>query len=141
MKRCLWIFAALGPFFGYATVISLMVIAESDGVLDILKVPFAVVLAAPFGIPMAWFVGLIPAILIGIVYWALRSKTAVGALAALALSAVVAAVLCGGAIALRDGLHRGLLAVESWQIVIVPAIVATLLCGAIVERGSKPRYE
>ncbi len=135
--RCVWIFGVLGPFFGYATAISLLVIGESDSVFDVLMLPFAIVLTSPVGFPMAWLVGLLPAILTGITYWALRAKAAVRVPAAVALSAITAGILCVVNMAIVFGESTSLLDGDAWRLMFVPAIVAILFCAAVIEGGSR----
>ena len=135
--RCVWIFAVRGPLFGYLTAASLIIIQEVDSFFDVLWFPLAIVMFAPFAIPVALFVGLVPAVLVGIVYWALRAKLAAGPSAAVALSAVAAGVVCAGVAAMSDEGFAGVLTVEAWQVVILPGIVAAVLCAAYIERGLK----
>ncbi|HEY4367800.1 MAG TPA: hypothetical protein VGN07_11255 [Steroidobacteraceae bacterium] len=134
--RCVWVFATRGPFFGYVTAIALLGVARAGTVLEGLMFPLTAVLVAPVGLPMAWFMGLIPAILIGVAYWALRVKADVRALSATALSTLVAGIVCAGAVAIIDGDFAGLFDVASWSMMVVPGIVATPLCAVSIERGS-----
>jgi hypothetical protein len=109
-------------------------VSKADTLLEVLKIPLAFVMAAPIGLPFAWFMGLIPALLVGAVYWALRAKAGADAWTSAALSAIAAFIVCAGAIVVIDGNVAGLGEVESWAIMIVPGVVATLGCIIVIER-------
>jgi len=126
-----------GPLFGYVTAMSLMIIGKADSLFDVLWFPLAVVMFAPFAIPVALFIGLVPAMLVGLVYWALRAKLAAGPIAAATLSAVAAGVVCAGVVTMSVERFAGVLTVEAWEMVILPGIVAAVLCAAYIERGLK----
>ena len=132
--QCVWVFATLGPVFGYVTIMMLGAIGTIDSVSDALIFPLGVLVAAPFGISVAWIVGVVPAILVGIVYGSLRANTALRARSAIALSAAAAAVVCVCAAALIGGSLAGLVDVGSWTLMGLPGIVATLMCAALIER-------
>ena len=135
LPRCLWTFALYGPLFGYATVVAAMTIATADSPLDLLMAPVALIMAAPIGIPFAWLIGLIPALLVGVIYWALRAKADFDSPAAIALSIGCAAIVGSSVLLFSDGGLAGLRDASSWFMVVLPAVIATPLCAAIVERG------
>ena len=137
ISQCLWVFAIFGPVFGYATVIFLVAIDKADSVSDFLLVPLATVMALPFALPFALFAGLVPAILVGIVYWALRAKTSVRGPDAVALSASAAVVVCACEVAFFSGDFAALSDEMSWAMMIVPGIVATVVCATLIERRLK----
>jgi len=134
LAQCLWTFALLGPVFGYVTVITMMTVVTADSADDFLRFPVGLAMGALIGIPFAIFMGLVPAILIAIVYWALRAKAELRPVSAVALSAVAAFFVCAVAIVVMDGQLAGLRDASSWLMMVVPGVVATLLCAAVVER-------
>lgn len=134
LAQCLWTFSLLGPVFGYVTVITILTLTTADSAIDFLRLPVAIVMGALFGIPFAILMGLVPAILIAIVYWALRAKAELGRSSAVALAAVAAFFVCAGYIVVMDGEFAGLRDASSWLMIVIPGIAATLLCAAVVER-------
>ena len=136
LKLSVWVFALFGPLFGYVTAVTLAALASSDTALKRLMSPLAAVLFAPIGLPMAWIFGVMPAILIGILYWVLRARVNVSALTSIVLATLAAGAVCVGAVVITDGDFAGLLHIASWSMMVVPGIVATPLCAALVERRS-----
>lgn len=134
LARCVWIFALLGPPFGYMTVIAVFTVASARSLIDLLKFPFAVVLGSVFGLPFAYFLGTVPAILVASIYWWLRAKSALATPPAIALSAAAAVVVCAGGIAIVDGGLSALRDAETWLTVVLAGVLATPLCAAIIER-------
>jgi hypothetical protein len=134
LARCVWIFALLGPPFGYVTVVAVLTVASARSLLDLLKFPVAIFLGSIVGLPFAYLLGVVPAILVAVIYWSLRAKSALASPHAIAMSAAAAVVVCAGGIAITDGGFSALREVEVWFTVVLGGIVATPLCAAIVER-------
>jgi hypothetical protein len=137
LSRCLWTFAILGALVGYATVMTLMVAATADSVSDFAKIPKALLMAAPIGIPFAWVVGLVPALVVGAIYWKLRAKETRNAKVAAALSALAAFIIYGSIVAISDGSLAALGDFSFWMMMIAPGAVATAACAWSIERRMK----
>jgi len=137
LGRCVRIFGALGPVIGCAAAMTLLAIVSADSVDDVLWLPLGVIAMAIFAIPVALFVGAVPAVLVGLVYWALRAKLSLGRSAAVAWSGAAAMVVCAGVSAMPDGDFGSVWSVEAWQVAILPGLIATPLCAALVERGPR----
>jgi uncharacterized SAM-binding protein YcdF (DUF218 family) len=134
LARSVWIFALLGPVFGYVTVIAVLTVASARSLFDLLKFPVAVVLGSVMGLPFAYLLGVVPAILVAFIYWWLRAKSALATPHAIALSAAAAVVVCAGGITIADGGFSALREGEVWFTVVLAGVVATPLCAALVER-------
>lgn len=135
LSRCLWLFAWLGPAIGYVTAMLVLTATESDNVLEFMRFPLVLVLGAFVALPFAFLIGLVPATVVGAAYWALRAKAALNPAAAVSLSVVVSVLICAAVLVFMDrGGTEGLRDLPSWGLVMLPGIVATLLCARIVER-------
>jgi hypothetical protein len=109
-----------------------MTVANADSVLDVLTYPLALIFGAVFGLPLAWALGTVPAILVGGVYWALRARAALAPLPSIGLSVVAAAAMCIAAVAIYEGNISALPDGTTW-FMILPGVVATPLCAVLVE--------
>ena len=136
LRRCLLIFSTLGPAFGYVTAMLVLTATESDNLLEFMRFPLVLVLGAVVALPFAFLIGLVPATVVGAAYWTLRAKTSLNPVPAVSLSLVVSVLICAAVLVVMDrGGMEGLRDPPSWGLVMLPGIVATVLCARIVERG------
>ena len=133
--RCIWLFGLYGPAFGYVTAMLVLTAAESHNLLQFLRFPLVLVMGVPVALPFAYLLGLVPAIAVGIAYWLLRAKASLNPIPAVSLSAVVSLFPCAAVLVVMDrGGMEGLSDPPSWSLMMLPGVVATLLCAYIVER-------
>jgi len=135
LLRCVGYFAVFGPVFGYLTFTFLITVERADSFTDVLWFPMAALMLAIVGLPFAWFVGLAPATLVGVLYWSLRAKANTRALAATAICVLAAVIVCAFVAMLPDVEPKALLDPAAWAVVILPGILATPLCAAFTESG------
>jgi hypothetical protein len=135
LSRCLWMFAWLGPAFGYVTAMLVLTVTESDNLLQFMRFPLVLVMGIPVALPIAYMLGVVPATVVGAAYWALRSKAMLNPVPAVSLSVVASILACAAVLVVMDrGGVEGLLDLPSWGLMMLPGVLATLLCAYIVER-------
>jgi len=135
LPRCLWMFAVLGPVFGYVTAMIVLTAQSSRNVLQFLRFPLALVMGVPVALPIAFLIGVVPATVVGATYWALRAGARLNLLPAVSLAVVVSVIACAAAIIVMDrGDMEGLRDPPSWVFMMLPGVVATLSCAYVVER-------
>ena len=137
-------YALIGPLVG-ASVLFLVVaplmygVGENSGYLGIVQGTMAMSL---WIVPIAFVLGLVPAIVTGLSHWWLNSRTAAARLPAVP-RAVIVAVL-GGTACVLFGMTLGaaasdMLSAEILPLFILPGMAAAFGCALLAERRARSR--